>query len=137
MVKRQDLDRDLTVSGQLAVEDLHRLAQDGVRTIINNRPDGEEPGQLPAGEAARITEGLGLAYVHVPVTSANMGIDDAEAFAAAVTGSDGPVHAHCRSGARSTNLWMLGRLTHGSVTADEARCWAAERRVDLGPALAA
>ena len=137
MVKKQELDRNLTVSGQVTAEDLQRLARDGVRTIINNRPDGEELGQLPAHEAARISQALGMTYLHLPVTSAGMGPGDAEAFAAAIGSSNGPVHAHCRSGTRSTNLWMLRRLAHDDITVDGARRWAAEQKADIGAAMAA
>jgi len=40
----------LSAAGKLDRDDLEALAAAGVRTIINNRPDGEDPGQLPAGE---------------------------------------------------------------------------------------
>ena len=46
----------LSVAGRLDRTDIDALAGAGVRTIINNRPDGEDPGQLPAAEARRIAE---------------------------------------------------------------------------------
>ena len=59
-----------SVSGRLDRSDLEALARAGVRTIINNRPDGEDPGQLPAAEARRIAELHGLIYHHIPITAA-------------------------------------------------------------------
>ena len=46
----------VSVAGRLDRADIDALAAAGVRTIINNRPDGEDPGQLPAAEARRIAE---------------------------------------------------------------------------------
>ena len=43
----------VSAAGKLDRADIDALAQKGVRTIINNRPDGEDPGQLPAAEARR------------------------------------------------------------------------------------
>ena len=49
----------LSVAGRLDRADIEALAQAGVRTIVNNRPDGEDPGQLPAAEARRLAEAHG------------------------------------------------------------------------------
>ncbi len=137
MANLRNIDRTLSVTAQLTAADLPQLANLGVRTIINNRPDGEEPGQMPAREASRIASELGLAYHHLPVTLASLTVADAAAFASLVASSDGPVVAHCRSGARSTNLWVLSRLASGELTTEQARRWAEEQRVDIGGALAA
>ena len=49
-----------------------RSPSKGVRTIVNNRPDGEDPGQLPAAEARQAAEAHGIAYHHIPVTAATL-----------------------------------------------------------------
>jgi sulfide:quinone oxidoreductase len=81
-----------------------------VRTIINNRPDGEDPGQLPAAEARRIAELHGLVYHHIPITAATLSRADVDAFVAALRNGQAPVVAHCRSGTRSALLWALSRM---------------------------
>ena len=53
----------LSVTGRLDRPDIEALAHVGVRTIINNRPDGEDPGQLPAAEARHLAEALGIAII--------------------------------------------------------------------------
>jgi len=100
----------LAVTGRLDRSDLESLARTGVRTIINNRPDGEDPGQLPAAEARRIAELHGLAYHHIPITAATLSRADVDAFAAALRDAPAPIVAHCRSGMRSTLLWALSRM---------------------------
>jgi len=104
----------LSVTGRLDRSDLEALARAGVRTIINNRPDGEDPGQLPAAEARRIAELHGLTYHHIPMTAATLSRTDVDAFAAAMHNAPAPVVAHCRSGTRSTLLWALSRMREGA-----------------------
>jgi uncharacterized protein (TIGR01244 family) len=104
----------LCAAGKLDPGDIEALAAEGVRTIINNRPDGEDPGQLPAAEARRIAEAHGIAYHHIPVTAASLSAADVDAFAAVLANAPAPIVAHCRSGTRSALLWALVRLRQGA-----------------------
>jgi uncharacterized protein (TIGR01244 family) len=104
---------DLEVTGRLDRDDIAALAKEGVRTIINNRPDDEDPGQLPAAEAQRLAAAHGIAYHHIPITAATLSRADVDAFSAVLQGAEQPVVAHCRSGTRSTLLWALTRLRAG------------------------
>jgi sulfide:quinone oxidoreductase len=128
----------LSAAGRLDRADIEELAAVGVRTIINNRPDGEDPGQLPAADARRIAEAHGIAYHHIPITAATLSRADVDAFAAALQDAPAPVVAHCRSGTRSTLLWALTRMREGadslSLIAE-----AAQHGIDIAslPAIAA
>ena len=104
----------LSVTGRLDRPDIEALAQAGVRTIINNRSDGEDPGQLQAAEARRLAEALGIAYHHIPITAATLSRGDVDAFAATLRDAPAPVVAHCRSGTRSTLLWALSQMREGA-----------------------
>ena len=104
----------LSVTGRLDVPDVEALAGAGVRTIVNNRPDGEDRGQLPAAEARRVAESHGLAYHHIPITAATLSRADVDAFAAVLRAAPPPVVAHCRSGTRSALLWALVRMREGA-----------------------
>ena len=44
---RAELAPGLSVAGKLDPDDIEALAAAGVRTIVNNRPDDEDPGQRP------------------------------------------------------------------------------------------
>jgi uncharacterized protein (TIGR01244 family) len=128
----------LSAAGALGRDDIEALAASGVRTIINNRPDAEDPGQVPADEARRLAESHGVAYHHIPITAATLTRGDVDAFAAALKAAEQPVVVHCRSGTRSTLLWALTRLREGadpSVLINEA----ARHGIDISalPALAA
>jgi uncharacterized protein (TIGR01244 family) len=102
------------VAGRLDRSGLEALAQAGVRTVVNNRPDGEDPGQLDAAQARRIAEALGLRYHHIPITYDSLSRADVEAFAAVLREGPAPIVAHCRSGTRSALLWALVRLGEGA-----------------------
>ena len=109
-----DLTPNLSAAGKLDRNDIDALARKGVRTIVNNRPDDEDPGQLPAAEARQAAEAHGIAYHHIPVTAATLSRADVDAFAAVLASAPQPVVIHCRSGTRSTLLWALVRLREGA-----------------------
>ncbi len=109
-----ELAAGLCATGKLDQTDIEALAASGVKTIINNRPDGEDPGQLPAADARRLAEARGIAYHHIPVTAATLSRADVDAFATVLASAPKPIVAHCRSGTRSTLLWALARLREGA-----------------------
>ncbi len=95
---------DYAVAGQLAPADMEALREQGFRSVINNRPDGEEPGQPNGCDIAHAAAAAGLGYAHIPV-SGPISPDQATAMREALSTLPGPVLAFCRSGARSTRLW--------------------------------
>jgi uncharacterized protein (TIGR01244 family) len=106
------------VAPQIDLEDLEAAAAAGVVLVINNRPDGEEPGQPASAEVARAADALGLAYRHIPVRG-GPGPVEVETMRAATSGAEGPVLAYCRSGTRSILTWALGQAVSGERTRAE------------------
>ncbi|GAN76983.1 TIGR01244 family sulfur transferase [Acidisphaera rubrifaciens] len=125
----------LSVSGQLEAADFPALAAAGVRRVINNRPDGEAPGQLTAAAAAGHAAACGLEYIHIPVAFPAVRAEDVDAFRDAVLSADGPVHAHCRSGTRSANLWFIGEVLAGDMTRAEVGAAGARSGIGVTDAL--
>ncbi|WP_448662685.1 TIGR01244 family sulfur transferase [Sphingomonas sp. CJ20] len=108
------IDETISVAPQIAPEDVAAIAAAGFTAIVNNRPEGEEPGQ-PSGSAVRAAaEAAGLAYAEIPVTHAGFSLPQVEAMATALAGAGGPVLAFCRSGTRSCNLWALAHAQGGA-----------------------
>ncbi len=126
------LDDSVSVFGQLPPEAMAQAAAAGFTTIVNNRPDGEEPGQ-PAGHAmAAAAAAAGLAYHAIPVTHAGFTEGQVAGMRAVLEEADGPVLAFCRSGTRSALLWALARARMG----DDAETLAAKAGAagyDLAP----
>jgi sulfide:quinone oxidoreductase len=104
----------LSAAGKLDRADIEALADAGIKTIINNRPDGEDPGQLPAADARKLAESRGMAYHHIPFTAATLTKAQVDEFAATLASATGPIVAHCRSGTRSTLVWSLTRMRQGA-----------------------
>jgi sulfide:quinone oxidoreductase len=102
----------LSVAGQIAREDIAELAKQGYGTIINNRPDGEEPGQLSHEEAAAEAAKHGIEYRYIPVLTNTITRRDVVAYQNAVLRGPHKVLAHCRSGTRSYLLWAAGRALY-------------------------
>ncbi len=95
---------------QIQPSDLQQLAAQGIKTVINNRPDGEGGAEQPSSaqiEAA--ARAAGLHYFHLPVISGQITEPQARQFAELLAKSPKPVLAFCRSGARSQNLYRMAR----------------------------
>jgi sulfide:quinone oxidoreductase len=95
------------VSGQLFESDLQLAAKQGVRSIMNNRPDGESLGQPLSADLAKVAEQLGMTYRYLPVDPRAVTQQNIEDFAKARDELERPLLIFCRSGARSTKLWEM------------------------------
>jgi uncharacterized protein (TIGR01244 family) len=125
---------DFSVAPQIALGDLAQAARDGFRLVINNRPDGEAPGQPTSAEMEAAAKAAGLAYVHIPVVG-GPGPAQVEAVAQAVAEADGPVLAFCRSGTRSIVTWSIGQAQAGALPRGELVSLGANAGYDLSGVL--
>jgi uncharacterized protein (TIGR01244 family) len=101
------LDQSLAVAGQLNPEDMAALRAAGFVSVINNRPDGEDgPNQPTSRQLQAAAESAGLKYVHQPVVSSQMTMDDAHRFHEHLNALPKPVLAFCRTGTRCTRLYQ-------------------------------
>jgi uncharacterized protein (TIGR01244 family) len=105
----------VAVAPQIAAADIPGLAAQGFRLIINNRPDGEAPGQPSGAEIEAAAAAAGMSYLAIPVDHAGLGPHQLKAMADALAAADGPVLAYCRSGTRSTHLWALAEASRGTA----------------------
>ena len=121
----------LSVAGQITREDIAAYAKEGYGTIINNRPDGEEPGQLSHDEAAAEAAKHGIEYRYIPVITNTITKRDVAAHQNAVLRGKGKVLAHCRSGTRSYLLWAAARALFERESALKLVAEAAIKGYDL------
>lgn len=127
----RELDEKTLVSGQIQPGDIPKLKEAGVTMIVNNRPDGEEPGQPLAADIEAAAEEAEIAYRFVPIYR-GLGPADAEALREAMNASEGKLLAFCRSGQRSTLAWAVARREQGASVTELQRA-AASAGVDLTP----
>ncbi len=119
----------VSVSPQIAIDDLPAIKAAGFTTIINNRPDGESPDQPASADMEAAAIAVGLAYHHIPLGRDGVAPDMVTQTRAALEGSAGPVFCYCRSGTRSTTLWALSQA--GTLPAGEIVSMAAQAGYDL------
>lgn len=96
----------VSVTGALTVEDICAIAQQGFRTLINFRTDGESPHQVESRDARQVAQRLGMTYIHIPTSQYEL-FTDAVVDAASETfaNSPGPILAHCAGGQRAAIVW--------------------------------
>lgn len=115
------LDDHTLVCGQVFPEEIAGFAAQGVTTLVNNRPDGEDAGQPLAMHIKAAAEAAGIAYRHIPVQ--RLGPAEIEAMAEALgEAGDGKLLAFCRSGTRSALAWALARRSCGRPAEEVTRC---------------
>ena len=129
MTEPKRLSARLFVSGQIDPGELEALAGSGFRSIVCNRPDGEEAGQPSWIEVSQAAERAGLQGRHIPVVPGAIGGEHVAQFRAALDELPGPVLAYCRTGGRSATLWALSQA--GSLAPDEIIRTAASVGCDL------
>ena len=105
----RQINDDYAVAGQITADQVADIKAAGFKSVICNRPDGEQPGQPTAAEIKIAVEAAGLTFRHIPVVSGQITGDDVEKTASALDELEGPVFAYCRSGTRCTNLFMMAR----------------------------
>lgn len=134
MTEFRRVTEDLSVSPQISVQDVEAAAAQGFRTIINNRPDGEDPAQPSGHEIEAAARAAGLAYFHIPVRGGPTP-DQVETTQRVLESAAKPVLAYCRSGTRSIVTWSLSQAASGAQDRDELVRLGREAGYDLSNVL--
>jgi sulfide:quinone oxidoreductase len=117
---------DFSVSAQITVDDIPRLAAEGVKSLICNRPDGEAGDQPNVAEIEAVAASAGMELVYQPVISGKFSDADIDEFLTHIERLPGPTHAYCRTGTRSITLWALSARRLGrsdqELLSDAQRC---------------
>jgi uncharacterized protein (TIGR01244 family) len=124
----------MTVSAQPDLAAFKGLANQGFATIVNVRPDAEEPGQPGTAAEAAAARAAGLDYAFVPVTGSTITESDIRAFQRVLEDAKGPVLAHCKSGTRALTLYALGEALDGRLKREEVESFGKRHGVDLSNA---
>lgn len=119
-----ELTDTLSITGQIQPAEVAELAAAGYGVIICNRPDDEEPQQPSMDDIEAACDEAGIAFIRYPVNAMTFPGTDLAAMDDAMN-SDVKTLAYCRSGARSTNLWVA------TLTGSERQA-AADKAQQLG-----
>jgi len=114
----QRLSEGITTSGRLQEPDPARLADIGVKHVINlHMPD--HPEALPDAEAAFAAQGIG--YTHIPVPFAAPEEEHYAAFVEALEAAGRPLHVHCIMNWRVSAFFYLYHRDACGMPEAEAR----------------
>ena len=108
MLQIKPLSDQFSVSPQILLDDLPAIAKLGFKSVINNRPDGEESDQPGNNQFKEKCLEIGLEYQYIPVISnqiSKKNILDMSDYMGKMTK---PIFAFCRTGTRSCSLWLGG-----------------------------
>ena len=112
----KQLTETVYVAGQVLLEQIAEFKKAGFKSIINNRPDGEGPGQPHSSELQVAVESAGLAYQFLPM-SGQLSLEMLQDAKAGFQQLPTPVLAFCTSGTRSTILWCCAHVEERGVDA--------------------
>lgn len=103
------LSKDVFVAGQIGPDQIALLKEQGIATIINNRPDFEAPSQPKSDELKSQIEAAGLNYAFLPMAG-GLSPELIEQSVSAFKTLPRPILAFCASGTRSTALWGFAHV---------------------------
>lgn len=103
----QALTPDICAAPQLTPEAMAEAAAMGFKSVVNNRPDFEHgPNQPTSAAIQAAAEAAGMQYRHLPVAGGYQSPEEIAAFAKLLEELPRPLLVFCRSGARSTRLFL-------------------------------
>ncbi len=97
-MKSGRLSDKVVVGGQPSADDLAKLREQGIMTVVNLRTEGEANQPLSPSEEATLAQNMGLSYQHVPVSLAALDSKQVDDVRAAIRNAQGPVYVHCGAG---------------------------------------
>ena len=119
----------LSVSPQIAVEDIPAIVEAGFKTVICNRPDEEVPPSHQAAALRTAVEAAGLKFELLPLTHQTMTPENIATQRNYYEENEGPVLAYCASGTRCSVIWALGQA--GELGVDVVLTTALQAGYDL------
>ncbi|MEY2837716.1 MAG: hypothetical protein RJB60_15 [Pseudomonadota bacterium] len=106
-VSLQPIAEDVYAAPQLSAEAMASAAEAGFKAVLNNRPDFEGGADQPTSASIEAAaKAAGLEYAYLPVQGGYQSPEEIAQCAALLKSLPRPLLMFCRSGARSTRLYM-------------------------------
>jgi uncharacterized protein (TIGR01244 family) len=116
MTEPTKINDQISVAAQITLDDFAAFKKAGYATVMNNRPDNEEPGQLDHATAEAEAKKQGLNYVYLPIVSSAISRKDVHDFQNLMLREGKPILAHCRSGTRCYLMYALTRVLNDGAS---------------------
>lgn len=95
------------VTEQIDVSDFRFIQRGGVKTIIDVRPDGEDPKQTPSEQIRREAESHDMRFAYIPVAHGPIPDQAVTDLESALMNNPKPVLMYCRTGNRAARTFAL------------------------------
>jgi uncharacterized protein (TIGR01244 family) len=106
-VSLQPIAEDVYAAPQLSPEAMASAAEAGFKAVLNNRPDFEGGAEQPTSASIEAAaKAAGLQYAYLPVQGGYQSPEEIAQCAALLKSLPRPLLMFCRSGARSSRLYM-------------------------------
>jgi uncharacterized protein (TIGR01244 family) len=121
-----------SVAPQLTAADFAAAKAEGFTMVIDNRPDGEEPGALQSAGAQAAATAQGMAFRYAPIVGGPDAARIEELKAILAQAAPGErILAYCRSGTRSITAWAYAQALAKAASAEELIATARAAGYDL------
>lgn len=117
----EELTSQVSVSGQIGVDDVQKFKDQGVELLVCNRPDGEDVGQTPHSDVELEAIRIGLPFKLLAFSSYQITPEDREEFVKLIE-TRKRIHCYCRSGSRSKRLWREANSLVGGEEQYQQAC---------------
>lgn len=124
---------NFSISGQLEADDIPVLAEQGVEILICNRPDKEAEDQPPFADLAAKASEYGIETHMLPFVSGALSDDITKQFSAHLD-PNRKMHAFCRTGNRSFNVYCAALASQGADY-DDLTALAKQVGIDVSAAI--
>lgn len=119
MPDRMPIREGVIVGAQPSEAELHEMAEEGVRSIVNLRTDGEEMQEMSPEQEGRKVREMGMEYLHIPVSMDDVGPETVDRFREELDRLPAPVFVHCRLGKRAGAFAMMDLGVRQGMTGDQ------------------
>ncbi|WP_370931814.1 beta-lactamase hydrolase domain-containing protein [Bartonella sp. DGB1] len=100
----QKITENIYIGAQLTADDMERLKQLNINTIICNRPDNEIPAEINFEKIKIAAEKENIAIYYIPISTRENIKENIETCVKILIDSKPNIFAYCRSGTRSKLL---------------------------------
>lgn len=119
MADKMKINDEVTVGPQPSEEVINQLNQQGFKTVVNFRTDGEDEQPLSPDAEGKTVTAAGMEYMHIPVSMKSMGPELVDQFRAKYPDLPKPVFAHCKSGKRAGAMVMMHMAVEQGMSGEQ------------------
>ncbi len=119
MANKMKINDQVTVGPQPSEQEIKQLSQQGFKTVVNFRTEGEDEQPLSPDAEGEKVKAAGLNYLHIPVSMKSMGPELVDQFREKYPELPKPVFAHCKSGKRAGAMVMMHMAIEKGMSGEE------------------